>query len=331
MVMDTHIHYFGQSMMDELNEMIVDEIGSHASIKSFYESEDLGFTTEEADERVEMMDEWGQESAVLSFPSPESFIDAEYLKQPSVYGAFSRIVNDNLAEIHEQHPDRLYGYASVPLVDADAAIEELDRAIDDLGLQGVCLDSNVFGQYLSEEPFRPFFEHANDRNVPVFIHPTNPAGKERMTRYYTESMVGFPTDTALVASYMIYSGFMEAYDDLEIILSHLGGTLPYIRRRLEFLYSENDPAFAEHQITTLDRHPPSYLDDFWYDTAMTFPRAMEMTHDLVGDRLVFGSDFPFGPKDSPATTQDQIAELELSAESEAALMSENLEEILLNI
>lgn len=330
MTTDLHTHYFAEQMLTEINDMLVERIGEDAAITSFYESDEVGPSTEGADERVEMMDQWGLERAVVSFPSPDSFIDEEHLSRPEIYREFSRIVNDHISAAHERYPGRLFGFASVPLVSPAGAIEELDRAIDDLGLQGVVLDTNVFGRYLDHEGFRPFFEHVNDRGVPIFLHPTNPAGRDRLDRFYGTSMIGFPLDTTIAASYLIFSGFMELFDDLEIILSHLGGALPFLQRRVSFEYDPHDPAFTEGVVTQLEKEPVEYLQEFWYDTAMTFPRAMEMTLELVGERLVFGSDYPFGPADSVTTTGDQINELDVDDAAARRILDDHAEHLLLN-
>ncbi|PSP79348.1 hypothetical protein BRC81_05005 [Halobacteriales archaeon QS_1_68_20] len=331
MSIDVHNHLFAADLLDEIDGALVERRGKAASMDQFYEGEDLSFTTEGPDRRVELMDEWGLDRAVLSFPSPESFIDEQYLSDPEIYGEFARLVNDYLAEASDRHPDRLLGFASVPLVDTDAAITELDRALDDLGLQGVGLDTNVFGASLIDEQFRAFFEHADDRGVPIFVHPTNPLGKDRLQRFYTESMIGFPMETTVMVAEMIFSGFVEQYDDLEIILSHLGGAIPYLKRRMEFLYSPEDPEFDRHRIADLSREPSSYLDRFWYDTSQTYPRAMEMAYDLVGDRLIFGSDYPFGPTDSVPTTMDQLDVVGLDDDVRERVDYGHAEDILLNL
>ncbi len=331
MTIDVHNHLFAADLLEEIDDALVERRGPAASMDQFYESEDLSFTTEGPRRRVELMDEWELDRAVLSFPSPESFIDEEYLSEPEIYGTFARLVNDYLAEANDRYPDRLLGFANVPLVDPDAAIAELDRALDDLGLQGVTLDTNVFGTSLIDERFRPFFEHADDRGVPIFVHPTNPLGKERLQRYYTESMIGFPVETTVMVAEMVFSGFVERYDDLEIVLSHLGGAIPYLKRRMEFLYSPNDPEFDRDRIAELTREPSAYLDAFWYDTSQTFPRAMEMAYDLLGDRLIFGSDYPFGPTDSVPTTVDQVDEVGLDDDVRERVDRGHAEEILLNL
>lgn len=317
-MIDVHCHYFGEELLEAIDDVLVSEVGPEASIEQFYESDDLGLSTEGADARVEKMDEWGLDASVLSFPAPDAFIDEEYLSRPSVFTRVSETINDHLAEASERHPDRLYGFASIPLVAPEAAADELDRAMDDLGLQGVALDSNVFGKPLSDPEFRPFFERADQRGATIFVHPNNPAGADRMDDYYGESMIGFPFDTTLMASKLIFSGFMDRYPNLDVVLSHLGGALPYLQRRLEFLHDPDDPEFDD-----LEKHPPEYLGDFWYDTAMTYPEAMELALGQVGDRLLFGSDYPFGPENAVATTDEQVRSLDVGEDRREKIFERN--------
>lgn len=331
MTVDVHNHYFAESMLAELDGMLTDRIGPEASMEMYYESDEVGLSTEGAAERVEMMDEWGLERAVLSFPAPGEFVDERHLKRPGIYSAFSSIVNDHLAQAHERHPDRLLGFASIPLVSVEDAIEELQRSIETLGLHGIVLDTNVFGRYLSHESYAPFFERADDLGVPIFVHPANPGGAGRMDDFYLESMIGFPFDTTLAATRMVFSGFMERYRNLNPILSHLGGALPYLVKRLASLYDPEDPAFERGNVHPLEKPPERYLEDFWYDTALSFPGAMEMAADLVGDRLVLGSDYPFGPADSVEESIEQISDLGVGDRRRENVREANARSMLLNL
>ncbi|PSP78986.1 hypothetical protein BRC81_05800 [Halobacteriales archaeon QS_1_68_20] len=330
MTVDVHHHYFGESMMAELDAMLTDRIGPEASMSRYYESDEVGLSTEEPAERVQMMDEWGLERAVLSFPAPGEFVDERHLKRPEIHAAFSSIVNDHLADACQQHPDRLLGFASIPLVSVDDAVEELQRSVETLGLHGIVLDTNVFGRYLTDESFAPFFERADDLGVPIFVHPANPGGADRMDDFYLESMIGFPFDTTLAATRMVFSGVLERYRDLNIVLSHLGGALPYLVKRLAALYDPDDPEFERGAVHPLEKPPERYLEDFWYDTALSFPGAMDMAVDLVGDRLLLGSDYPFGPADSVAESIDQVTHLE-DPDLAAHVRGANARSILLNL
>jgi len=331
MVVDIHTHLFETELMEAVDQFTVDRIGPDASIRELLESPGP-VNPESTAERLSRMDEWGIEASVTSFPNPEVFLDREHLNDPELYAAFAALVNDNLARVRDAAPGRLLAYATVPLVDPDAAIRELDRAIDDLGLQGVAVDSNVLGVLPTDERFRPFFEHADDRNATVFLHPATPADRYGSDRFREYSVVGFPTDTTLTAVDMIFSGFLEAFPNLEIILSHLGGTLPYLKQRLAVLYNPHDPKFAEvDRYAELTREPTAYLDEFWYDTAMTYPRAIEMVLEMVGDRVLFGSEYPFVVAQTAEKAVSQVDQLEISENRKQTIGDGNARDLLANI
>ncbi|KXA96318.1 hypothetical protein AKJ38_03485 [candidate division MSBL1 archaeon SCGC-AAA259I14] len=327
---DIHTHFFAEELMKKLDRSLIDSFGEEATIRRFYESEDLGLSMERAEERIELMDKWGLEKAVLSFPSPRSFIEDKYLKDPEFSVEFSRAVNDYLKKARDSYEDRIFAFASIPKLDNKKAIEELERAVKSLSLQGVEIDSNIFGNHLASKKYRPFFTRADELGVPIYIHPTSPLGSTRMDRFYTDSMIGFPFETTLTATYMIFSGFLEKYNNLNIILSHVGGALPFLKRRLEFLYHKKDPEFKRNLISNLRKEPVEYLEDFWFDTAMSFPRAIQMTLDEIGNRLIFGSDYPFGPKKAVEDTMKQIRELEISKKEVRKIRELNAKKILLN-
>jgi predicted TIM-barrel fold metal-dependent hydrolase len=266
---------------------------------------------------------------VTSFPNPDAFLDENQLRDPDVATSFARLVNDRLAAIHAEHPERLYAFASVPLVDPDEAIRELDRALDELDLQGVVVDSRTAGLSPTADSLQPFFEHANDRGVAVLLHPAFPHEKTERFREY--SVVGFPTETTRAAVDMIYSGFLEAYPDLDVVLSHLGGALPYLSERIDVLYNPHDPMFAEAgSLGALTKAPGEYIEDFWYDTTMTSPRSMEFVLDQVGNRLLFGTEYPFVPEDSAAAVGDKVDALGVSEAAAEDIRSGNAQTILTN-
>lgn len=327
MTIDVQHHYFASSLIGEINEMLAEEVGEDATFDHYY-NEAKQFDTDEIEDRIERMDEWGLERAVLSFPSPGLKMDVDHLRNPLVYTRLAKIVNNHLGRARKRYPDRFLGFATMPLVDVDAAVDELDRAINDLNLQGILLDSHVLGKHLSDEDFRPFFDHADRMNLPVFIHPTVPAKTARMDRFYFETLLGYPVDTTLTAMDMILTGFLERYENLEIILAHLGGTLPYLAGRLQNAYTPGDPTYEEHLIEPLQKQPREYLDDFWYDTALTYTEAIELVFNTIGNRIVFGSDAPYY---DPDKVRPVVEALDVPKREARKIYDENAESILLNI
>ena len=329
MVIDLQHHYFGDEMIQDLNEMLTERVGPDAKFENFYSQDsELKLDGDHLDRRIAQMDDWGVDQAVLSFPAPGLNIDNQYLKQPGIYAALAQIVNDHIARARDRYPERLKGFGLVSLHEPDAAVEELDRIIHDLALQGVILDSNILGRNLTDEQFRPFFEQADDEKLPIFIHPTVPAATQRMEKFYFTTMLGYPLDTTLTAMDLIFTGYLERYENVEFILAHLGGTLPYLPGRIEYLYEAGDSTFEDPCIEPLSRHPVEYLEDFWYDTALTFPDAIDFLYETVGNRMVFGSDAPYA---DPSTVREQLRNTGLDETERAAVATTHAEEILLNM
>jgi aminocarboxymuconate-semialdehyde decarboxylase len=329
MVIDLQHHYFGDEMIQDLNTMLTEQVGPDARFENFYSQDsELKLEGDRLDRRITQMDDWGVDQAVLSFPAPGLNIENRHLKQQGVYAALARIVNDHIAQARDRYPERLKGFGLVSLHETDKAIDELDRVIHDLELQGIILDSNILGENLTDERFRPFFERANSEHVPLFIHPTVPAATQRMEKFYFTTLLGYPLDTTLTAMDLIFTGYLERYQNIEFILAHLGGTLPYLSGRIEYLYEAGDPVFEEPCIEPLSKPPAEYLGDFWYDTALTFSDAIEFLNEIVGNRMVFGSDAPYA---DPTTVHEQLQNARLTPAERDAISTTHAEQILLNM
>jgi 5-carboxyvanillate decarboxylase len=118
------------------------------------------------DSRLADMDELGIDQQVLSLTAPGV----------QVFGAADAIAlsvssNDELAEAVRKHPARFAGLAAVPPQAPDAAAKEMERAVNELGLNGVVINSHTKGEYLDDPKFWPIFEAAEALDAPVYIHP----------------------------------------------------------------------------------------------------------------------------------------------------------------
>ena len=199
---------------------------------------------------------------------------------------YSRRQNDGIAKTVKEYPNRFLGMATVPLQAPDMAIAELDRAINKLGLRGVEILSNVDGRDLDSLELMPFFKEVQALDVPVFIHPGNVAGAERMKKYYFGNLIGNSLDTTLAAAHIISGGVLENFPDLKFCLAHGGGYLPYQRGRSES--------------KVLIKHPPSYyIPLLYFDTITHFVPALEYLVSSVGaDKVVMATDYPYDMGDS---------------------------------
>ncbi|MDR7481436.1 MAG: amidohydrolase family protein [Armatimonadota bacterium] len=215
-----------------------------------------------------------------------------YSLPPEQGAALSRLVNESLAADLDGETD-LWGLATVPLQAPDAAAAELHSAVRDLGLRGAMIDTHVGGRALSELALDPFWAAAQALAVPVVLHPFAVPPVERFDRYYLHNVIGYPMETTLAAAGLIFGGVLRRFPGLRVVLVHGGGFLPYQIGRLQRAYHAREEARAH-----LDSPPEGFLRAFWYDSLTHGAAALQFLVAQVGaDRVLLGSDFPFGMAD----------------------------------
>src|SRR4030095_1478794 len=142
--------------------------------------------------RQSVLDGQGIDMQVISLTTPGTDVEA-----PAVGAKLARITNDAFARVRSDRPRRFVPLATLPLCDPGASAAELARAMDELGMPGAMLFSNVNGTGLDDERFRPVYEIANDRDAVLMIHPTYPVGVEAMSEYWLMPLKGFLFGTQL--------------------------------------------------------------------------------------------------------------------------------------
>jgi aminocarboxymuconate-semialdehyde decarboxylase len=233
--------------------------------------------------REEEIGSAGVDTQVLSFTSPGTHVE-----EPSRAAAFARLVNDTFVTIVRARPERFNALATLPLNDVAASVEELKRAVGQLGLPGAMLFSNVNGVALADRSFWPLYEVADELGCVFYIHPIHPVGVEAMTQYWLMPLVGFPWDTTLAAAHLVFAGVPERFPRIRWVLAHLGGAIPYVAERLDRGFR----AFRECR-QHIARPPSEYLRQFYYDTVNFDRAALELAIRFAGaDRLLAGSDYP---------------------------------------
>lgn len=263
--------------------------------------------------RDEVLAREGVDRQVLTFTTPGTHIEA-----PAQAVRLARIVNDAFAAVVAARRPRFTALATLPLNDPRASAAELGRAMDQLGMKGAMLFSNVNGVALADERFWPVYEAANERGAVLYIHPTNPVGVEAMTAYWLMPLVGFLFDTTLAAAHLVFSGAVERFPKIRWVLTHLGGAIPYVAERLDRGY-EAFPECREH----ISHPPSSYLQAFFYDTVNFDLRALRLAVDFAGPKHVLaGSDYPHRIG-SLRSMRESLARLDLPAQDRAAILGGN--------
>lgn len=233
--------------------------------------------------RAEVLEKSGVDKQVLTFTTP-----GVHIESPDFAVDLARMVNDSFAIIMRERSDQFTALATLPLNDPEASVEELERAIKDLGFKGAALHSNINGVALSDKRYWPLYEKANQLEVVFDIHPSFPVGVEAMKEYWLMPLIGFPFDTTLAAAKLVFSGVVEKFPQIKWVLGHLGGAIPYLAERLDRGY------FAFRACREYISQPPSgYLKKFYYDTVNFDPNALRFAIEFAGvDHLLAGSDFP---------------------------------------
>lgn len=198
--------------------------------------------------------------------------------------------NNFIAKIVGQNPDSFYGLATLPLQDIEAALAEFDRAAG-LGLRGLMMFSNVKGKHVDLQEFWPIYERAEKLRTPIFLHPTVPANPEGYRDYgMWGPVLGFGVDAETAALRLIMSGVFERFPGLRMILGHLGETIPFFLRRIDFVYLRTPEALPR-----IRKRPSEYfLENFYVDTAGVFHEpALQCAYETLDhNRILFATDYP---------------------------------------
>jgi predicted TIM-barrel fold metal-dependent hydrolase len=274
--------------------------------------------------RLREMDEAGIDVQVLSHGAPSA------QKLPAdVAVEVTRRVNDRLAEAIARHPTRFAGFAALPTTDPEAAAEELERSVKELGFKGAMIHGLANGAFLDERRFWPIYERAEALDVPIYFHPSVPHPAV-MDAYYKEyakdfSMViraawGYTVETATQAIRLVLSGVFETHPRLKIILGHLGETLPFLVWRIDHALSRP----GQKSVSFRD----VFTNNFYITTSGNFsdPALLCCVMEMGVDRILFAVDWPF-VLDNRAGTE-WMENVPLSEADKVKILSGNAQRLL---
>jgi len=237
------------------------------------------------EERLRTMDRHGIDMQAIS-PAPNQYY---YWTDPDLCRETSRLINDNIAGIVAAHPDRFVGLGTVPLQAPELAVAELERAVKELGLRGIEICTDVAGEELSRERFRPFFAKAEELGVLLFMHPSGYSDGGRLADHYFINVIGNPLASTVAVSHLIFGGVLEAYPRLKMVVAHGGGFLPAYSGRMDHA------ARARSDCRRLIKKPPtSSLKKLYFDTIVFSDHQLEyLVRRWGADHVLLGSDYPY--------------------------------------
>lgn len=276
MRVDVHAHLWTDDYLDLL-------VGYGRTTADEHRGLGADATAVDLDARFAMMDAAGVDLQVLSAsPQLPTLADESHAVEAA------RHVNDLYARVVLDHPDRFRAFAAVPLPHVDAALEELRRALDDLGMIGAAVATSTLGRSVADPAWDPLFAELDRRGSVLHVHPAGcGAGSPLISPYGMTWMIGAPVEDTVAAAHLITRGIPSRYPNLKIINSHLGGALPMLVQRMDSQYRWQVPATPERPSVAAKR--------MWYDTVShAHPPALRCACDSFGaDRLVLGTDFPY--------------------------------------
>lgn len=282
MKVDVHAHCYPDFYLKELQKIGAGEEGGIGIKIPAWSS---------TEERMQEMDELGVDVQVLGLSAPNVYVRDQGLSRD-----LARSTNDFIAGICMAYPRRFISLASVPLSDVDDALEELDRAINQLGMDGVLLGTNINQEPLSADRFFPFFEEVDRRKIPVVLHPMKAIAEDLMPAeglaLAIPSNVGFIFETTRTIAEMTFKGTFERFKDLIFILPHAGGAIPFLYPRWDMSYRARP---LSHPLRKIPHLPSHYLKRHYYDIALNYYHSsLRCTADLAGvDHMMFGTDYPY--------------------------------------
>jgi predicted TIM-barrel fold metal-dependent hydrolase len=310
MRIDVHAHYWTNEYLDQLVDLGRADAGQARGLGAG------GGAQLEA--RLRLMDRAGVEMQVLS-ASPQLPYGGERDKAAKV----ARFVNDQYSELIESHPDRFRAFAALPMPHIEESLVEMGRALDELRMAGVVMNTSVLGRALVEPDFAPIFAELDRRGAVLYLHPAgNSACSPLIADYHLTWMVGAPVEDTISIMHLITSGVPTRYPNVKILNSHLGGALPMLLARADDQYSWEAPDTPQRPSVSARR--------MWYDTVgHGHVPALRCAIDSFGaDRLILGTDFPYENGDMFVRAVDYINDPEIDAGAARAILEQNASALL---
>ena len=230
----------------------------------------------------------------------------------------ARFVNDQYADLVQRQPDRFRAFAALPMPHVEESVGEMGRALDELGMAGVAMNTTVLGRALVEPDFEPVFAELNRRAAVLYLHPAgNSACTPLIRDYHLTWMVGAPVEDTISVMHLITHGVPARYPDIKIINSHLGGALPMILQRADDQYGWEAPDTPERPSVAARR--------MWYDTVGHghVPALRCAIESLGADRLLLGTDFPYENGDLFVRAVDYINDPQIDTSAARAILDQN--------
>jgi predicted TIM-barrel fold metal-dependent hydrolase len=256
--------------------------------------------------RLRVMDKFGLNKQVLTLARPSTWIGISAGALPKM----TRLGNDTVAAVAKQFPDRFIAVGTLP-VPTEEYLPEFDRCLNELGMAGIQILTNIDGMRLHEPQFRLF-----------------QLVKGWSEEFALDKIFGWLYETSITLAQLVFAGIMEEYPDLRIIPHHMGAMVPHNSGRIKGFYEARD-LYPGTGLVSLRRDPLDYFKRFYGDTMLCGTvHAFECGYKFFGpEQIIMATDYPFGPQQGEQwirETLDQIDAIGLPQIEKDMILGGNL-------
>lgn len=288
--------------------------------------------------RVELLPETGFDMQVLipdgiysrPFGSP---IGGEHAS--GIHLALSMAYNNAAAAAQRDYPEQLIACGIVPFggESLEDCIDEAKRAVAELGVKALMINSNWRGANWDSFELYPFWDVMNELDVPIYVHgnpftcrvsdhvPTNfTVGWERMRRLHISNYLGFGFEYMLCMASLTLGGLLKDFPNLRFAFFEAGASwLPWVMYTLDRVYG------IEGQCARCEMEPSTHIRETCMVAAEPDETTLVGAIESIGSKnFILGSDYPHAPSTYPNTVAGLLAMDGLNDDSREDILGGNL-------
>ena len=239
---------------------------------------------------LDVMGKANVEKSLLSLSLPGVWLGTGTAADIQQGRRLARIVNDYGAQMVRDNPTRFGLFATLPMPDAEGSLREIEYAFGTLKAEGIGLMTSYNDKWLGDVAFAPVWEELNRRRAVIYTHPLSPSCCGALNYGVGPGVIEWATDTTRTATSLLFSGTASKYPNIRWILSHGGGTLPFLLSRLV-----REEATGKNMNQRMPRGLMYEIRKFYYDTAQAnTPGPLAALLEMVpSSQLLYGSDYPY--------------------------------------